>query len=76
MYYLFFKYLLKFKFQIKYIKGKENIIINIVSRRLDYIISLKQLKTNILKEDKDRIYYNNKVVFITIIIINKIRFYQ
>lgn len=46
---------MKFKFQIKYIKGKENVIINIFSRRLDYIIGFKQLKTNILIEDKDRI---------------------
>ena len=49
------KYLLKFKFRIEHIKGKENIIIDMLSQQPDYIISLKQLKTNILIEDKDRI---------------------
>jgi hypothetical protein len=70
------EYLSKFKFRIEHIKGKENVIADALSRRPDYAIGLEQPKTNILKEDKDGIRYNNKAVLAAAITVNETGFHQ
>ena len=40
---------------IEYIKRKENIAINILSRKLEYFIRVEQLKINIFKKIIERL---------------------
>ena len=55
--------LAKFNFRIKYITGKENVKVNVLSRWPDYIKEQETELRTILKQDKDDLVYNYFVTF-------------
>jgi hypothetical protein len=66
--------LARFNFRIKYIKGKENVMTDALSRRPDYSIGIEQPRTNILQQDSDRIRYNKKTILATTITVHETDF--
>ena len=65
----------RFNFVINYIKGKDNIIADALSRQSNYTIRIEQSKINILIKNNEKLCYNTKAVLAITITINKLGFY-
>jgi hypothetical protein len=62
--------LAKFKFRIKYIKGKRNTAADALSRQPDYTIGVKQPESNLLQQNKDgTIQCNQEAVLAATIVV-------